>query len=240
MTEPTLAAKVALALRMKLGVKRVPCPACGGWLYLKRGTFGYFYGCQRFPTCKQTQPCDQQTGEPVGEAVDEATRAARHALHLEFDQLWQSAGGLVGVFPERDRAYTWLSNQLGIRKKQCHIQQFDLPTCERALEAVRRLAVQAAAVGLEEAEATPSWGGTAEDRERRDVSPSRRRKPRDEFLPVPASLIETAARTRRIVCLQCDGTGHLEACPSRNNLNGCHGCCPRGCPVPATKGKERG
>ncbi len=30
------------------------CPACGGFMVLKKGPWGQFYGCMNYPTCKNT------------------------------------------------------------------------------------------------------------------------------------------------------------------------------------------
>ncbi len=36
------------------------CPKCGGNLIIKWGRYGKFYSCQKFPSCKYTEPLEQQ------------------------------------------------------------------------------------------------------------------------------------------------------------------------------------
>lgn len=56
-----------------------------------------------------------------------ALARARQAAHRAFDPKWQ-AGRM-----SRSQAYNWLSQKLGIRKHECHMIQFDIPTCERVI-----------------------------------------------------------------------------------------------------------
>lgn len=40
-----------------------PCPTCGqGQLVVKRGKFGYFLGCSRYPECKHISKIETKTG----------------------------------------------------------------------------------------------------------------------------------------------------------------------------------
>jgi DNA topoisomerase-1 len=59
------------------------CPECGqGQLVVKRGKFGYFLGCNRYPECKYIGKIEKKTGVTCpkcnqGEIVEKRTRKAR-------------------------------------------------------------------------------------------------------------------------------------------------------------------
>ncbi|WP_019025494.1 MULTISPECIES: type I DNA topoisomerase [unclassified Thioalkalivibrio] len=50
-----------------------PCPNCnedhGGLLLQRKGKYGVFYGCNRYPECKTTVQADKKTGEPALESA---------------------------------------------------------------------------------------------------------------------------------------------------------------------------
>lgn len=48
---------------------------------------------------------------------------ARMAAHACFDLKWKN-GEL-----SRSEAYSWLADQLGIKKSECHMINFDIQTC---------------------------------------------------------------------------------------------------------------
>jgi hypothetical protein len=69
------------------------CPECGAPMMLRysRRYERPFYGCSRYERtkCPGTHGA-HPNGEPLGIPADCATKAARHELHLVFDQLWKA------------------------------------------------------------------------------------------------------------------------------------------------------
>ena len=70
--------------------------------------------------------------EPKGTLAQQELRDARRQLHQAFDRIW-----LAGSW-SRGKAYRWLSTHLGIPFDQTHIGMFDLDTCMRARQLVRK------------------------------------------------------------------------------------------------------
>jgi zinc-finger-containing domain len=92
----------------------------------------WFYACE---------PCDAYVGchtdsiggppdpkRPLGRLANKELRAAKSLAHRAFDPLWKSER------MPRARAYSWLSQQLGIDGKTCHIGMFDIAMCNKVVE----------------------------------------------------------------------------------------------------------
>lgn len=85
---------------------------------------------KKFWLCK---PCDAYVGchgesqRPLGRLANSELRRAKMMAHAAFDPLWKKSGN-------RKDAYYWLSNQLGIEMKNCHIGEFDVEMCLRVIE----------------------------------------------------------------------------------------------------------
>ena len=108
------------------------CPYCGQFSEMVSGKVIYphrrdlykldFYRCE---------PCDAYVGthkgttKPLGRLADAALRRAKSNAHKAFDPLWREG------YMSRKQAYKWLSKQLGIDPKDCHIGMFDVETCSR-------------------------------------------------------------------------------------------------------------
>lgn len=99
------------------------CPDCGGNMEMRRGRFGYFLGCARYPKCKGAHGVHQKTRKPLGKPADKATREARIEAHAAFDGFWSSRGW------DRTAGYCWLADKMGMRVDDCHIGQFDKEQC---------------------------------------------------------------------------------------------------------------
>lgn len=82
----------------------------------------------------QCLPCDAVVGvhegttNPLGRLANPELRKAKMDAHAAFDPLWRSGEH------KRGQLYGWLSNQLGIEKKDCHIGMFDAAMCRRVVE----------------------------------------------------------------------------------------------------------
>jgi hypothetical protein len=89
-----------------------------------------FYGCTRWDRtkCPGTHGAHPD-GRPLGVPADLATKAARHRLHLVFDQLWQTHA------MSRTQAYQWLMRAIDTdHRREAHIARFSIETCERVLK----------------------------------------------------------------------------------------------------------
>ena len=53
-----------------------------------------------------------------------AIREARNKAHIAFDELWKSGKW------KRHHAYNWLSQKMGMKKKDCHIGMFGVAECK--------------------------------------------------------------------------------------------------------------
>lgn len=114
---------------------KVLCDYCGEIAPLVTGKEVYphrpdlyskiFYMCV---SCDAFVGCHPQTDKPLGRLADSKLRKAKISAHAAFDPLWKSGGY------KRGQLYGWLSNQLGIDKKDCHIGMFDIDTCLRVVE----------------------------------------------------------------------------------------------------------
>lgn len=121
------------------------CPDCGSPMVLRPSRYGQFYGCSQFPACRGTHGAHPD-GKPLGVPANTETKQARIAAHAAFDPLWQDAPSLYRIEDDyetackrirrraRLRAYTWLSEQMGIPFHDCHIGNFDKATCERVVQ----------------------------------------------------------------------------------------------------------
>lgn len=112
--------------------QQVICPACGSPMLLRYSPkFGRkFYGCSKFPNCKEAHGAHPD-GKPMGIPATAETKKARMRAHAAFDQLWIN-------HPEkrtcaRGAAYKALSCLMGITQEQCHFGSFSKEQCEQAI-----------------------------------------------------------------------------------------------------------
>lgn len=93
---------------------------------LRKSRYGLFYGCTRWPECDCKHGA-HPNGDPLGIPANRATREARIRAHAVFDPLAQRWG--------KKNAYRWLRDSLSLTKRETHIAKFDIPMCERTIEA---------------------------------------------------------------------------------------------------------
>ena len=130
----------------------VLCPYCGNEAVLTDSAevYGRSYG--PIWICR---PCDAYVGvhqrdglnRPLGRLANKELREWRKKAHAAFDPRWKrrmsnwkgvTKGGKKHASP-RTKAYRWLSEQLGIPFKECHIGEFDVDLCQKVVEVCRRL-----------------------------------------------------------------------------------------------------
>lgn len=110
----------------------VDCPDCAVPMRLREGEFGPFYGCPRWPGCKNTHGCHPD-GRPLGKPAGAAVRAARTEVHVAFDALWKGCPRYDSLPKPRELAYRWLAHAMGLPPSAAHIGAFDSDQCALAL-----------------------------------------------------------------------------------------------------------
>jgi zinc-finger-containing domain len=81
-------------------------------------------------------PCDAYVGchktgdgkSPLGRLADAELRQAKKEAHAIFDPIWTNDK------KQRKVAYRWLTEQLQIDTKSCHIGMFDVEMCRLTIE----------------------------------------------------------------------------------------------------------
>jgi hypothetical protein len=130
------------------------CPYCGRAAVLVTGATLYPHRpdladvqAWRCAPCGASVGCHEGTTNPKGPLADGPTRLARMAAHAAFDPVWENwkeaYPGHIRAPSQvrgaaRGRAYTWLAEQLGIAKVDCHIGHFDVAQCTRVVEVIVR------------------------------------------------------------------------------------------------------
>ena len=92
------------------------------------------------------RPCDAWVGvhkgtdKALGRLANKELREAKKEAHFWFDKIAKT-NLIYKVFPKymdgvsnRNRAYLWLSEQLGIPRDICHIGMMDVADCKRVIE----------------------------------------------------------------------------------------------------------
>ena len=72
--------------------------------------------------------CHEHNGSPLGRLANRHCRLLRKICHRLFDELWQSGR------MDRNEAYAWLGQELGLTRRQCHFGLFDETMCQRAID----------------------------------------------------------------------------------------------------------
>lgn len=84
---------------------------------------GAYVGCHR-----KCQRFNSDGSRPLGELANRALRRLRGEAHQVFDRIWKNDE--MG----RNAAYQWLSDQLKIKRRDCHIGHFDEPQCRQVIQ----------------------------------------------------------------------------------------------------------
>lgn len=104
-----------------------------------RRSYGMIYLCR---TCSAWVGVHRGTDKPLGRLANAELRDWKKKAHATFDPLWQAKlklrreqrGSDYKKHWARGSAYKWLSEQLGISKKDCHIGMFDVDKCKKVVE----------------------------------------------------------------------------------------------------------
>lgn len=95
--------------------------------------YGREYGegrCYLCRNCRAFVGVHPGTDTPLGTLANEELRRYRKAAHFWFDKIWKSPTKIT----TRDKAYKWLSKELGLPKKETHIGMFEKEQCEKVME----------------------------------------------------------------------------------------------------------
>jgi hypothetical protein len=91
-------------------------------------------------TCGAYVGCHPGTNKPLGRVADAELRKWKGEAHRYFDALWKrrARANNARYNNTRDRAYTWLSGQLGLERKYTHIGMFDVEQCKKVVELCKK------------------------------------------------------------------------------------------------------
>ena len=113
-------------------MKKVICPYCGRRAAFvdSKEIYGTSYGM--IYLCR---PCDAYVGvhkgtyKPLGRLANAELRRFKRDAHAAFDPLWK-----YGRFiHQRNAAYQWLAEQMGLPRSETHIGMFDVPMCRKVI-----------------------------------------------------------------------------------------------------------
>lgn len=116
---------------------KLRCPECGSPMELRRNrhkvththpTGAPFYGCTRYPDCKNTHGAHPD-GSPLGRPGNAEEREARKQVHEWFDRLW------LGGRMQRSEAYAWLKT---VSNVPAHISEMNVDECQRVIVEVKK------------------------------------------------------------------------------------------------------
>lgn len=99
--------------------------------------YGREYGegkCYLCRNCRAFVGVHPGTDTPLGTLANEELRRYRKAAHFWFDKIWKSPTRIT----TRDKAYKWLSKELGLPKEETHIGMFEKEQCEKVMEISQR------------------------------------------------------------------------------------------------------
>lgn len=119
------------------------CPYCGkepvivdSKIIYKSASYGPVLYCKDCHAWVGVHKSGKHAGEALGRLANDELRRAKKKAHSYFDELWMYA--IVKQkrtkYEARNAAYRWLSKELDIPAKYCHIGMFDVETCEQVAE----------------------------------------------------------------------------------------------------------
>lgn len=113
----------------------ITCDYCGKDAALVSGKELYphrpdLFGIQlwKCTPCEAWVGCHKRSNAvPLGRLANAELRKAKSAAHAAFDPIWKSGS------KSRMGAYKWLSKQLNVPFKECHIGMFDIERCQQVV-----------------------------------------------------------------------------------------------------------
>lgn len=136
MTKPTRRGKQKGNRNREAKPQKMTCPYCGEQAVFTSSRevyggrdYGMIYLCR---PCQAWVGCHEESAVPLGRIANAELRRAKMQAHEAFDPLWKTGE------MSRHNAYAWLSNQLGIPSRDCHIGMFDVEMCGRVVNVCQR------------------------------------------------------------------------------------------------------
>ena len=105
----------------------INCGDCGAKMLLKKGEFGLFYGCIRYPVCKGVHGAHQNSGKPLGIPANRETIEWRKRAHAVLDPY------VAKWFKNRREGYVFLQNIMGLNASEAHIGKFNIEQCKKLI-----------------------------------------------------------------------------------------------------------
>lgn len=120
-------------------MENVTCTKCGNLAIKVKGDYIYknrpdlyhitIWLCQ---SCEARVGCYPKSDIPRGNFADAEDRKYRMMAHAHFDEIWKT-----GIMC-RSEAYAWLSLEMELSSKMCHISSMDASQCKKVIEVVER------------------------------------------------------------------------------------------------------
>lgn len=119
------------------------CPYCEGKtdyvdssIVYNGKSFGMIYLCK---PCRAWVGVHEGTDNALGRLANNELREYKKRAHAAFDPIWKTKS-INNIWKEylpktsnREKAYIWLSKQLGIKRENCHIGFFNVNICKRVI-----------------------------------------------------------------------------------------------------------
>lgn len=113
------------------------CPYCGRRAELVDSKSIYGRSCGKVHLCRDCMAyvgTHKGSNRPLGRLANAELREWKIAAHKAFDPLW-----MYGRFKgNRNGAYRWLSEQVGLPVNKTHIGMFDVPECRQAIGIINK------------------------------------------------------------------------------------------------------
>ncbi len=93
-------------------------------------SYGMIYLC---PRCHAYVGVHKGTDKPLGRLANAELRVWKGAAHAVFDPLWKYGGPF---YHNRNGAYRWLSEKMGLPVEKTHIGMFDVAECKRVIDII--------------------------------------------------------------------------------------------------------
>lgn len=133
--------RTALVMGMQIDPHKGPlCPLCGSHSVLisSKAVYGYDYGmiwkchkgCNTFVGVHKT---GKYQNYPLGTLADKPLREIRIKGHNLFDKMWKESKDY-----SREKAYSWLCEQMNLEKEDCHFGEFTLEQCQQAIALIEQ------------------------------------------------------------------------------------------------------
>lgn len=113
-------------------MRKVICDYCGkpaqfvdSAIVYHGHSYGMIYYCH---DCNAWVGCHKDSDAPLGRLANAELRNWKRGAHAVFDPLWRRR-----IIGNRQKAYAWLSEQMGLPPEKTHIGMFDVDQCKQVI-----------------------------------------------------------------------------------------------------------